>query len=126
VHQELLRFAPWLGQEVYAPQLQRYLQATAREQLAHRALVTAEQAGKPPSPRLLETATAASRLAWKMADQLGLSPLGHARLKAMTADAEISTLSLADLIAEGASIREAAQARMADVIDADLADEDER
>lgn len=102
VHEELLRVAPWCDEERYMPAVLRYLQATAREQLAHEALMKATKI----SPRLLETATAAARLAWQMADQLGLTPAGHARLKVLTADAAGAEASIADrLAAHGAEIR---------------------
>jgi phage terminase small subunit len=59
------------------------------------------------SPRLLETATAAARLAWQMGDQLGLTPAGHARLKVLVADATEAERSLADLAADGRRILDA-------------------
>ena len=74
------------------PTVHRYLQATAREQLAHEALMTSTKL----SPRPLETATAAARLAWQMGDQLGLTPAGHARLKLVVAGATHAEATLAD------------------------------
>src|SRR5664280_3386808 len=64
VHASLLEVAPWCAEDRYLPSVNRYLQATARETLAHEALM----AGGKLSPRLLETATAAARLAWQMGD----------------------------------------------------------
>jgi hypothetical protein len=103
VHEGLLEVAPWVAEVHYAPSVDRYLKATAREQLAHEALMSSSKL----SPRLLETATAASRLAWVMADGLGLTPAGHARLKLLVAGAVDAEASIAALAAEGRRIAEA-------------------
>lgn len=108
VHLELLDQAPWLAEERYAPALLRYLQATAREQLAHNALMGAAKL----SPRLLECATAAARLAWQFSDELGLTPAGHQRLKCLVADAAQAEVSIAHLAAVGHEIQ---QRRMAEL-----------
>jgi hypothetical protein len=97
VHAALLDYLPWCADPRYSVSLQRYSQAAAREALAHEALMASPKV----SPRLLEAATAAARLAWQMADQLGLTPAGHARLKLLFADAVDAEDSLADLAAEG-------------------------
>lgn len=107
VHERLLEVCPWLAAPRYAPSVQRYAQATAREQLAHEGLMASSKL----SPRLLEAATAAGRLAWQMGDALGLTPAGHARLKMLVAGGEHAEASLADLIAEGRVIRERAEER---------------
>lgn len=104
VHGELLRVAPWLDAPQFAPSVNRYLQATAREVLAHEALV-GMQPGAKGFTRLLETATAAARLAWTMGHELGLTPAGHARLKILFAGSEHAEASLADLAAAGAQAR---------------------
>ena len=119
VHESLLKVAPWLSEEHYAPSVDRYLKATAREQLAHEALIDRGATGKGFT-RLLETATAASRLAWFMADALGLTPTGHARMKVLIADAVEAEVSLGDLAAEGARVR---AARAAASIDATAEEE---
>jgi hypothetical protein len=108
VHGELLRVAPWCAEERYLPSVSRYLQATAREQLAHKAIMTSSK----PSPRLIEVATACARLAWSMADALGLTPAGHARLKVLVADATEAEANLAELAATGAAIRARRQAAL--------------
>jgi len=110
VHNELLRVAPWLDEERYAPSLLRYLQAAAREALAHRALTAS---GAKFSPRLLESCTAAARLAWQMGDELGLTPAGHARLKVLMADSITAEVSVAELAERGRQIRERRQAEFA-------------
>ncbi len=91
VHDALLDIAPWVDEPEYAPSVDRYLKATAREQLAHEALM----AGGKLVPRLLETATAASRLAWQMGEQLGLTPAGHAKLRVLWGAAAEAERSLA-------------------------------
>ena len=121
VHAELLEVAPWCDEDRFLPSVHRYLQATAREQLAHEALMASTKL----SPRLLETATAAARLAWQMGDQLGLTPAGHARLKLVVAGATHAEATLADLAAEGREIlarRQAGQAAQ-EVLDAEPDDE---
>ena len=97
VHAALFDVAPWCAEDKFLPSVNRYLQATAREQLAHEALMASTKL----SPRLLETATAAARLAWQMGDQLGLTPAGHARLKLLVAGATEAEASLADLAEQG-------------------------
>jgi phage terminase small subunit len=98
-----------VSEEHYAPSVDRYLKATAREQLAHDALMSGEKV----SPRLLETATAASRLAWSMGDALGLTPAGHARLKMLVAGATEAETTIGDLIEQGREIRTRAEQRIA-------------
>jgi hypothetical protein len=107
VHERLLEVAPWLAEERYAPTVARYIRATAREMLAHEHLMAASKL----SSRLLEAATASSRLAWQMGDALGLTPAGHARLKMLVAGGEHAEASLSDLIAEGRRIRQRAEER---------------
>src|ERR1039458_195818 len=84
VHARLLEIVPWCNEPQYAPSVSRYLEATAGEQLAHEALTTG---AAKLSPRLLEAVTSAARLAWRMGDELGLTPAGHAKLKLLSADA---------------------------------------
>jgi hypothetical protein len=103
VHSELLSVAPWCAEPRFAPALQRYLWACAREQLAHKALMTAPKL----SPRLMESCTAAARLAWMMSHELGLTPAGHARLKVLVVDATTAEASLERLAEVGAEIRRA-------------------
>lgn len=110
VHDALLEVAPWCNQPEYLPSVRRYLDATAREQMAHRAI---EASPDKVSPRLLEAATAASRLAWQMGDALGLTPSGHAKLKTLTAASVHAEVGLADLIAQGRTARLEAEATSA-------------
>jgi hypothetical protein len=110
VHQHLLEVAPWCDEPQFMPSVQRYTEATAREQLAHEALVNGT--GKF-NARLLEAATSAARLAWAMGDALGLTPAGHAKLKLLTAGAVDAEASMADRLAAGRQARLDAEARMA-------------
>ncbi|HEX3842657.1 MAG TPA: hypothetical protein VHU85_17835 [Acidimicrobiales bacterium] len=115
VHATIREVAPWLAEDHFAPSVHRYLRAAAREQLLDQFIastVEAKGAGKVPS-RTWEQATAATRLAHTLASDLGLTPLGEARLRAIAGTAAINELSLADLMAEGAEIRKAAEARHA-------------
>ena len=86
VHERLLEVCPYLAEDRYAPSVDRYAKASAREALAHEALVSMEP-GARGFTRLVETATAASRLAWVMGDALGLTPGGHAKLQMLVAGA---------------------------------------
>jgi hypothetical protein len=117
VHRALVEHVPYLAQAIFAPQVSRYLEATAREQLLHGYIVRlcAEKGPQAVPSRVWEQATAASRLASQFADALGLSPRGHAELKALAIGAERAEQSVADLIAEGGRIRRAAEARLAAV-----------
>jgi hypothetical protein len=57
-----------------------------------------------------------------MADQLGLTPAGHAKLKMLAAGATEAEASLSDLAARGRSVIER---RAAESIDADSVDDGE-
>jgi hypothetical protein len=100
IHNQLLVVAPWLNEDHFAPAVNRYLIACAREQLAHEAVMSRDLLVKG-STRLLEVATTAARLAAKLGSDLGLDPIGHARLKATAASAELGVQSLEQLAAEG-------------------------
>lgn len=103
VHEELLTLVPYLAEEKFLPAVSRYLSAAAREALLHD-YITALSAEKGPGAvpsRVWEQATAATRLAAKLGSDLGLDPLGHARIRALSAGAGVAEASLADLAAEG-------------------------
>lgn len=108
VHAELLRYAPYLDEPRFLPAVNRYLQAAARESLLHDFIMTTcdtKGPGAVPS-RTWEQATAASRLSAKLGSDLGLDVIGHARIRALSVDAEVGQASLADLIERGRLIRE--------------------
>ncbi|MGA9315926.1 MAG: hypothetical protein WBV77_15010 [Solirubrobacteraceae bacterium] len=116
VHGELLAVAPYLDEPRFIPAVQRYLSAASREALLdeHIRTVTAEKGAGAVPARAWEQATAAARLAAKLGSDLGLDPIGHARIRALSAGAEATESSLTDLAAEGRRVRIAAEQRIAD------------
>lgn len=124
VHEELLTFAPYLDEPRFLPAVQRYLSAAAREALLDEHIVTVCSENGPGAvpARVWEQCTAAARLAAKLGDDLGLSPIGHARIRALSAGADSSeaTASLAELGAAGR------RARLAGAVDAETDAGDDR
>jgi len=106
VHSELLTIAPYLAEPKFIPAVHRYLSAAAREALLddHIRSVSAEKGAGAVSSRLWEQATAAARLAAKLGSDLGLDPIGHARIRALSTGAEATEATLADLATRGAEI----------------------
>ena len=103
VHDTIRDVAPWLSEPQFAPAVHRYLRAAAREQLLDKFIANvcdADGPGKVPS-RTWEQATAATRLAAALAADLGLTPLGHARLRAVAGSARATEIGLSDLIRRG-------------------------
>ncbi len=115
IHDHLEQVAPWLAQPEFAPALLRYLRAASREELLHRHIeqMAATKGVEKVASRTWEQATAAARLAAALAQELGLTPLGHARLKVLTAASVGAEVGLEDLIASGRKARLDAEARMA-------------
>jgi hypothetical protein len=116
VHSELLTHAPYLAEERFIPAVNRYLRAASREALLDdwiRVVCDEKGAGAIPA-RTWEQATANARLAAKLGSDLGLDPIGHARIRALSVGAEASAASLDQLSATGRAIRERAEARIAD------------
>ena len=108
VHESLIEYAPYLSNPVFAPQVSRYLEATAREQLLHQHImdVSEEKGPGAVSSRVWEQVTAATRLAAKLADHLGLSPKGHGELRALAAGAERARAGISTLRAQGRRLRQ--------------------
>src|SRR5664280_988312 len=122
VHADLLAAAPYLDQPQWMPAVNRYLEAAARESLLHHHIATLSEskgAGAVPS-RVWEQATAATRLAAKLGSDLGLDPVGHARIRALSAGASVDEAAIADLQRRGAEIRAARDARNAAIATADV------
>jgi hypothetical protein len=121
VRSHLFTAAPWLatadGEPIaaYVPEIARFLRAEAREQLLHDHIltVTADKGAGAVPQRVWEGATAASNLASRLGDKLGLNPQALARLKLTSAGAIGAEATLSDLMAEGRTIRLAAEARHA-------------
>ncbi len=124
VHGALLAAAPYLADDKFMPAVNRYLQAAAREALLHNhieKLSASKGAGSVPI-RMWENATAAARLAARLGSDLGLDPIGHARIRALSAGAGVAEASLDDMQAEGRKIRLAN--RSADELPAGTGDSD--
>jgi hypothetical protein len=103
VHKALLDCAPYLSEPKFLPAVNRYLQAAAREALLHDHIVSVSEAtgaGAVPS-RVWEQATAVARLAAKLGSDLGLDPIGHARIRSLSVNAEAAEMTLGELMAEG-------------------------
>lgn len=103
VHEQLLTIAPYLAETKFIPAVDRYLKAAAREALLHDHItkVSAEKGAGAVSSRLWEQATAATRLAAKLGSDLGLDPIGHARIRALSTGADLGQATLDDLKAQG-------------------------
>lgn len=116
VHAELLTVAPYLDEPRFIPAVSRYLSAASREVLLDEYVqrVTAEKGAGAVPAKVWEQVTAAARLAAKLSSDLGLDPIGHARIRALSVGAEATEQSLGELAAEGRAARLRAEARLAD------------
>lgn len=105
VHAALLEAAPYLDQPRFLPAANRYLEAAAREALlhAHIVAVSAEKGPGGVPSRVWEQATAAARLAARLGSDLGLDPIGHARIRALSSGAEATEASLVGRLAAAAA-----------------------
>jgi len=103
VHAELLEHAPYLDEERFIPAVQRYLAAAAREALLdeHIRKVCDEKGPGAVPARSWEQVTACARLAAKLGSDLGLDPIGHAKIRALSVGAQATEATLADLAAAG-------------------------
>lgn len=117
VHDAILSVAPWLAEPQYLPSVARYIRASARELLAHRAILAA---GEKVSPRLVEAATAAARLAQAMGAEMGLTPRGHASLRLLLAEGAGAEIGLEDLIEKGRKVRAANSVQIETVSDQEV------
>ncbi len=125
VTHHLFELAPWLSDDpVYVIPVARFVRVEARSQLLSEAIATKAADGGilKVGARILEVAAATDRLAAKLADDLGLSPLGKARLKTYTAAGGLGGATLADLAETGRAIRKRRQAELA--AEADKGDPD--
>ena len=114
VHEALLEHAPFLDEPRFIPAVNRYLQSAAREALLHDHIV-ALSADKGPGAvpsRVWEQATAAARLSSKLGSDLGLDPIGHARIRALSVGAEVGEAGLNRLFAEGRAIIQRREERL--------------
>lgn len=96
VRQELLTLSPSLADDPEsASPLALYCRAVAREELAHEAIEHAAAASSPISPRLLEAASAAARVAKELGDALGIGPRAAAELRQIRASTALTMSVLA-------------------------------
>lgn len=104
----LVEVEPWLASPRHALALSQLAGAEAIRLLLLMRIerLTTEGGDDQLNPRLIESVTAAERAAAKLADGMGLTPLGRARLAAISTSAEIGQATLADLAAQGRAIVE--------------------
>lgn len=107
VHAELLLHAPYLDQPHFLPSVKRYLDASATEALLqeHVEQVSAEKGTGAVPSRVWEQLTAARRLAHQLGKDLGLTPMGHAKIMQLTAGSRAQA-DLERLVEKGRQIRE--------------------
>ncbi len=117
VREALLEICPWLDRPEFLPAVARFIRVEARALAGHEyiARTTAEQGFEKVSVRLREVIDGTDRLAARLAENLGLDPIGQARIAALATSAEVGQASLADLRAEGARILRGAERRLAAV-----------
>jgi hypothetical protein len=116
IHDALLEAAPYLAEPKFLPAVDRYLKATAREHLLHdhiQRICDEKGAGRVPIS-LWPEATAATRLAAKLGSELGLDPLGHARIRALNAGSARDLGGLQALAEQGRGITEQRQGELPD------------
>ncbi len=99
VRAEIRELVPWLDEPSFLPAVSRWLRAEARALLLHDhiAAVSAESGAGAVPVRQWEQVTAADRLAAKLGTDLGLDPIGRARIMAIATAAEVGQATLADL-----------------------------
>ena len=106
----LLDVCPWLDRPEYSYALVRYLRAVSVEDTLQKYVdAICRDPAKGPgkvSPKVWEQLTAARRLAARLGTDLGLDPIGFAKLKGLSAGAESAVLTLGELAERGRAIRE--------------------
>jgi hypothetical protein len=102
IHDDLLSVAPWLDHDMFIPATARYLRATATEMLLD------DYVRRTPiervSSRTLEQLNGSRRLAARLASDLGLDPLGHARILALKTSSDVGQAGLDKLQETGRAI----------------------
>jgi hypothetical protein len=104
VTHHLFELAPWLAEDpTYVIPVARFVRVKARSQLLSEAIAAKAADGGilKVGARILEAATSAERLAAKLGDDLGLSPLNKARLKSETAAGQLGEEAIARLAETG-------------------------
>jgi hypothetical protein len=107
IRDRFIELAPWLARPAFAESLYRYTRAVAREVLLDNYITEmAETTGVGSiSSRVFEQCTAAARLSHKLAGDLGLTPIGEAKLRALVGNAATTEATLATLMAAGRATR---------------------
>ena len=106
IHDSLLAVAPWLDIDMFIPATNRYLHAAAVESLLDEYVqrVAAEKGVERISFRVFEQLNSARRLAARLASDLGLDPLGHARILALKTTSDVAEAGLDRLLQQGREI----------------------
>ncbi len=88
VHDAPLDVAPYLAEPKWIPAVARYLRAAAREELldAHVSRLSAEKGAGAVPPRVWEQATSSANLAARLGSNLGLDPIGHAKITSLAVE----------------------------------------
>jgi hypothetical protein len=94
---------PWLADRRHALALSQLAGAEATRLLLqdYHERLAAEKGAGAISPRMVEAKATAERLAAKLAERVGVTPMGRARLAAVAVSAELGEAALADLAATG-------------------------
>jgi len=103
VEDALIELYPWIGASRHALALSQLAGAEAVRLLLQRRLEQLALEGEleEMKARLIESAASWSNRAAKLAEGMGLTPLGEARLAAIMTTAEIGQATLADLADQG-------------------------
>lgn len=99
----LVAECPWLADERFNDEVERYLRSAAIEILLseHIINIAATKGVSDVASRVFEQRTAAARLASQQGERLGLSPLGYAKLREAVGGAAQAEAGLAALEARG-------------------------
>jgi hypothetical protein len=91
---------------MFLPQVARYLRAAATESLLDEYVerTAAERGIERISFRVFEQLNSARRLAARLASDLGLDPLGHAKILSLKTSADVGQAGLESLAAKGREI----------------------
>jgi len=105
--------APWLNDELYEDERQRYLRASAvSELLSNYILGVSENEGiEHVAARVLEQYVASTRLASQLADKLGMTPRSYVEIHSIIASMRSPEHTLQEMLENGRFASERAQER---------------
>ena len=114
IHGDLLSVAPWLDSPMFLPSVARYLNAAATESLLDEYVqkTAAAKGVDKVASRIWEQLTAARRLAAKLASDLGLDPIGHARILSLKTSADVGQAGLEAVAERGRQAMERRRIRL--------------